>query len=56
MGVAKELIYSFAHRELDGGVVAESSTIIAKRRATAEAKEGINAFLEKRKAEWVEGE
>ena len=56
MGVAKDLIYSFAHRPLEAGVVAESSTIIAKRRATPEAKEGINAFLEKRSAAWVEQE
>ena len=54
MGVAKELIYNFAGRSLDHAVVAESSTIIAKRRATAEAKEGINAFLEKRAAAWAQ--
>lgn len=56
MGVAKGLIYAYANRELTPQVVAETSTLIAKRRATAEAKEGINAFLEKRPAAWVKGE
>lgn len=54
MGVAKELIFEFSHRPIDKSTVKDSSTIIAKRRATVEAKEGIGAFLEKRNPNWVE--
>lgn len=46
-GEAKDLIYRFAGKEITPEIVVESSVIIAKRRATSEAKEGINSFLEK---------
>ena len=40
-----------------GGSIRAEATIgmIAERRASAEGKEGIAAFLEKRKPAWIEG-
>ena len=40
-----------------GGSIRAEATVgmIAERRASAEGREGIAAFLEKRKPAWVEG-
>jgi methylglutaconyl-CoA hydratase len=48
---AKDLIRSAA-RPLDAGVIAETAQRIADRRASAEGKEGVAAFLEKRRPRW----
>ena len=53
MGAAKEQIFKIAHKKLDESLVAETTKDIATQRATAEAKEGVSAFLEKRKPDWV---
>ena len=50
---ATELIRAIAHREVDDGVVEDTARRIAMLRATAEAKEGLSAFLEKRPAAWL---
>jgi methylglutaconyl-CoA hydratase len=49
----KKLIRAVAHRPIDGGVIADTARRIASVRASPEAKEGVAAFLEKRRAAWV---
>ena len=49
---AKDLIFEVINRPLDRGLVEESARRIARLRASPEGKEGIAAFLEKRKATW----
>lgn len=49
----KALIRAVAHRPVDAAVIDDTAKRIAAVRATAEAKEGIGAFLGKRAAAWV---
>jgi methylglutaconyl-CoA hydratase len=49
----KALIRAIAHRPIDGAVIADSAARIASVRASAEAREGVAAFLEKRRAAWA---
>ena len=51
---AKELIAAVAGRPIDSHIIADTSRRIAEQRSTAEAKEGLSAFLEKRKPKWAE--
>ena len=46
---AKDLIAAVHGRPIDDAVSEETAQRIARQRATAEAKDGIAAFLEKRK-------
>jgi len=50
---AKELIDLVAYQKIDNGLVHDTARLIAERRASDEGKEGISAFLEKRKPSWV---
>ena len=51
---AKQLIRAVAHRPIDDtSVIAGTARRIARVRATPEAKEGMAAFLGKRRASWV---
>ena len=50
---AKDLISGIAGRPLDDALVEDTAQRIAKVRASAEGKEGVSAFLEKRPPEWV---
>lgn len=50
---AKELIRVVAHEALSDAVVADTARRIAGLRATAEAREGLAAFLDKRPAAWM---
>lgn len=50
---AKALIRLVANRPVDDAMMEETASIIARVRATPEGKEGVAAFLEKRKANWV---
>lgn len=52
---AKALIRLVAHRPIDDAVMEETAALIARVRASEEGKEGVTAFLEKRKAAWVKG-
>lgn len=52
-GLAKELIRKVKFRPLSDLVMEETATMIAKTRASAEGKEGVTAFLEKRKPGWL---
>lgn len=49
---AKRLILDFAHKPLSAKMMQDSAERIAAIRARPEAKEGLNAFLEKRKPDW----
>jgi methylglutaconyl-CoA hydratase len=50
---AKLLIRAVAHRPIDAAVIADTARRIARIRATPEAREGVAAFLAKRRASWV---
>lgn len=52
MADSKDLIYTVANQPIDQNLVNVTANRIAARRKTDEAKEGISAFLEKRKASW----
>lgn len=52
-GLAKELIRKVKFRPLSEPVMEETANMIAKTRASAEGKEGVTAFLEKRKPSWL---
>jgi len=50
---ATDLIRAVAHRPVNDALVDDTARRIATLRATAEAREGLSAFLEKRPAAWV---
>lgn len=50
---AKDLIASITGRPMDEALIEETAQRIARQRATAEAKSGISAFLEKRPPAWL---
>lgn len=52
---AKALIRVVSHRPIDEAVMEETAALIARVRASDEGKEGVTAFLEKRKPGWVKG-
>ena len=54
MAAAKKLIALSAHTGVDKKILDETSRRIADIRATAEGQEGLSAFLEKRKPDWLE--
>jgi len=51
----KKLVLDVAGREVDEALIAETVAGIADIRASAEGKEGVQAFLNKRKPSWLEG-
>ena len=51
---AKNLILSVSNRPLDDALVEDTAERIAGIRASEEGREGVAAFLEKRKPSWVE--
>jgi methylglutaconyl-CoA hydratase len=50
---AKELIRAVAHQPIDARIIAETAERIALVRASAEGREGVAAFLDKRAPAWV---
>ena len=50
---AKALVRGVAHRQIDDELIAETAECIAVVRASAEAREGVAAFLGKRPPKWV---
>lgn len=50
---ARQLVETMAGRSIDSTVLADAATSIADARASAEGREGVAAFLEKRKPAWV---
>jgi methylglutaconyl-CoA hydratase len=54
INAAKELIAAVAGRPIDSHIMSDTARRIAERRSSDEAKEGLSAFLEKRKPKWAE--
>jgi len=52
----KALIRSVAGRPVDKAISADTAARIAKIRASQEGREGVRAFLEKRRPEWGQGQ
>lgn len=52
IGAAKDLVHAVAGRRVDDGLMADTARRIAERRASDEGREGVAAFLEKRKPDW----
>ncbi len=52
---AKTLVTAVAGRAIDEAVLLETAQLIAEMRAKPEAREGLSAFLEKRKPTWNQG-
>ena len=52
--VTKDLIRAVAGRRVDSGLMDDMATRIATARASAEGKDGVRAFLEKRKPAWLQ--
>ena len=50
---AKELIRAVANRPVTSELIQDTAERIAKLRASPEGREGVSAFLEKRRASWV---
>lgn len=50
--IAKKLALDIAGRPIDEKLMSETAALIADVRARAEAREGLSAFLEKRKPSW----
>ncbi|WP_424632047.1 enoyl-CoA hydratase/isomerase family protein [Bradyrhizobium sp. SYSU BS000235] len=50
--IAKKLAGDIAGRAIDEALMSETAALIADVRARPEAREGLSAFLEKRKASW----
>ncbi len=55
VAACKDLIFAVYNRPVDEDVIKDTAERIAKQRASDEGKEGLSAFLEKRKPAWVEG-
>lgn len=51
---AKALVDDVVDQEINHGLAVHTAKAIARRRASAEGKEGLNAFLERRKPKWAE--
>ena len=49
---AKALVGAVAGRPIDEAVLIETAELIADMRARPEAREGLSAFLEKRRPSW----
>ena len=54
MAASKDLIYAVSDRPTDRAVIKDTAQRIAEARASADGREGIAAFLEKRKPVWPE--
>ena len=53
VAACKDLIFAVYNRPVDENVIKDTAERIAHQRASDEGKEGLGAFLEKRKPEWV---
>jgi methylglutaconyl-CoA hydratase len=52
-GEAKDLIRAVSSRQVDAAMIADTAQRIARLRASDEGREGLGAFLDKRKPRWV---
>ena len=55
MAAAKELAARVGRGPIDQEMIRDTASRIAQTRASAEGKEGLTAFLEKRNPSWVKG-
>jgi methylglutaconyl-CoA hydratase len=55
LAAAKRLVHDLAGRPIDPELVDDTARRIAALRATPEAREGIGAFLDKRRPNWLRG-
>jgi len=55
MAAAKELVVRVSRGPLDAAMIRDTAQRIAQTRASAEGKEGLSAFLQKRNPSWVKG-
>ncbi|GAB3279835.1 enoyl-CoA hydratase/isomerase family protein [Parahaliea aestuarii] len=53
---AKDLINSVAGKEIDGDLIEDTCARIAHIRVSKEGQEGLGAFLDKRRPDWLTGE
>ena len=53
IAASKDLIRSVARRPIDQAMIADTAARIAAARSSADGKEGIHSFLEKRKPAWA---
>ena len=51
---SKQLVFDIAGREINTGLIQETSKRIAAIRVSPEGQEGLTAFLEKRPAKWIQ--
>ena len=52
---SKQLVRDVAYRPIDEALMRDTASRIARRRASPEGAEGIQAFLDKRKPHWMRG-
>src|SRR5690606_10771289 len=55
MKAAKDLVFAVSHKAIDGEVIEDTARRIADIRVGAEGQEGLSAFLNKRRANWIPG-
>lgn len=55
MAAAKELIFAVASGSIDEAMIHDTAERIADTRASAEGREGLTAFLDKRNPSWLKG-
>jgi len=53
MKAAKNLVFAVSHKPIDGTVIDDTAHRIADIRVGKEGQEGLNAFLNKRRANWI---
>ena len=53
MKAAKDLVFAVSHKPISADVIDDTAQRIADIRVGAEGQEGLGAFLNKRKANWV---
>lgn len=53
LAIAKKLVRDVSHCDIDEQLITTTSQLIADVRRSTEAREGLSAFLEKRKPQWV---
>ncbi|HET8848682.1 MAG TPA: enoyl-CoA hydratase-related protein [Marinobacter sp.] len=56
MKAAKDLVFAVSHKTISSEVIDDTAQRIADIRVGEEGQEGLNAFLDKRKAAWVPGD
>jgi methylglutaconyl-CoA hydratase len=56
MKAAKDLVFAVSQKAISTDVIDDTAQRIADIRVGKEGQEGLNAFLDKRKAAWVPGD